>query len=101
MCASDAIESHIARLMSRIGPWPAFFAGVTAAQRWIGSVVDLRDVYFEGVEEGRFRGYVTYNTARRAWEGGSFKIRDVPGGWVRRSKEKSKSSHPASVATAR
>jgi hypothetical protein len=80
---TEAIERHIARLLPCITQWPHIFASAPHAQSWLASVVDVQDAVFAGVDAARFRGYVTFNTARRAWEGGAFELRDVPAGWVR------------------
>jgi hypothetical protein len=71
--------------MLRIGTWPAFFTSMVHAQTWTGSVVALDDVRFEGVQNVKFRVYVTYNKARRAWEQGLCEIGSVPEGWRRRA----------------
>jgi hypothetical protein len=80
-----AVETHIARILPCIQTWPRFFTSAIDAQRWITSVINVENLKFDGVEPDKFKGYVTYNAARKMWEEGKFELSGVPKGWVRKA----------------
>jgi hypothetical protein len=50
---------------------------------------------FEGVNTGKFQGYVAWNTARKAWEHKKFELDVVPKGWVRTTTSMTGTSFPS------
>jgi hypothetical protein len=87
MCAA-AIESDIARLLPLIRFWPRTFMDSDAAKKWVmNNCLNNGFVFspFRDVEEGKFKGYVQFNTARRAWERGLFDLDTVDEGWKRKT----------------
>ena len=88
MTQIDAIEAEIPRLTKLVQTWPPTFANADVAAKYVAGVAALRQfdyTCFEGVSQEKFRAYVTWNTARRAWEGKRFEMDNVPRGWKRRA----------------
>jgi hypothetical protein len=80
------VEAEVTRALSVIKAWPTRFEGAEVASHWAQRVCSQRGVAFtrfEGVPIGKFRGYVGWNTVRKAWEEGKVQLNDVPKGWMR------------------
>jgi hypothetical protein len=50
----------------------------------VADVKNFRATEFDGIAPDVYRGYVTFNTTRHAWEAGKFELRYVPEGWKRK-----------------
>lgn len=102
---SDAVEAEIPKLSALVQVWPPTFASADVAAKYIAGVAALQEfeyTRFEGVSEEKFRAYVTWNTARRAWETDSFEMDRVPKGWKRRASKTFKTAeteHSAATMT--
>jgi hypothetical protein len=86
----DAIEAEIPRVSALVQAWPTTFASADVAAKYVAGVAALRRFEykrFDGVSEEKFRAYVTWNTARRAWEGAGFEMERVPKEWKRRAEK--------------
>jgi len=82
-----AIESDIARLLPLIRFWPAAFTDIDTAKKWVMNNClnnGFKFTPFRDVEENKFKGYVQFNTARRAWERGKFELDVVDETWKRK-----------------
>jgi hypothetical protein len=89
----DAIEAEIPRVSALVQAWPATFASADVAAKYVAGVAALRRfeyTRFEGVSKEKFRAYVMWNTARRAWEGEGFEMERVPKEWKRRAEKTKK-----------
>ena len=76
------------RLTALVQTWPPTFGSADVAAKYVAGVAALRRfkyTHFEGLREEKFRAYVTWNIARRAWEGKGFEVERVPRGWKRRA----------------
>jgi hypothetical protein len=79
-----AVEADIQRLLPLVPYWPSRFSDVSDARDHVDRVARWKQFAFtpfEGVPQQKFRGYVVFNTVRRAFEEGGFGM-DIPGeGW--------------------
>ena len=67
--------------------WPTGFADADVAAKYIAGVCALNGFKytpFEGVSAEKFQTYVTWNTARRAWEEGKLNLSIWPKEWKRK-----------------
>jgi hypothetical protein len=77
--------------MALFPTWPTEFLDADVVAKYVAGVCALKKfVYtpFDGVTAEKFRGYVTFNTARHAWEGRLFELKVVPREWVRTLEKK-------------
>jgi hypothetical protein len=77
----DTIEADVRRLEPLLLYWPPLLPTLNAARNFVQHF--CRDFGFEytgwpGVEMGKFRLYVHFNTAKHALEAGKFRVKEQP-----------------------
>ena len=73
--------------MLLVHAWPTGLANADLAAKWVSGMCAVKKfefTRFEGVSEDKFQRYVTWNTARRAWEQSRIEVGLVPKEWVRK-----------------
>lgn len=96
---TGAVETEIAHILPTMTVWPASFCTVYEATRFVRTEYEKRGQAikpFRDIPEQTFRGYVLWNTVRRAWEASTFEMDVLPTGWARAAAVKK----PASLAGA-
>ncbi|KAH6094662.1 hypothetical protein HBI65_119980 [Parastagonospora nodorum] len=80
----NAIESAICTLLAQIRTWPCALTSVAHAQSFLTATCPrIHDLTFAGLPDEKFQRYVSFNTARRAWEMRAFDLHFTPDTWKR------------------
>ncbi|KAF1363614.1 hypothetical protein EJ07DRAFT_152403 [Lizonia empirigonia] len=96
----DAIEADISRTKLLIPNWPTEFFDADVAAKYVAGVCALNKFEytpFEGVTPDKFKGYVTFNTARQAFTAGLFGLKIGRKDWARNEKDHMQTSKQTSA----
>jgi hypothetical protein len=76
----DVVESDIARLMPLMHTWMPHYTDMNDARdhvRRVAERIRFQYTFHPEVADGRFKKFVQFNTAKRAWKDGKFKLSEV------------------------
>lgn len=85
----DAIDLDIHRLTTLLPHWPTFFTHLNAARNFVQTFCSASRFRYTGhpdVDPEKFRLYVHFNAAKKAWREGKFVLGEEPDGEAVREK---------------